>query len=246
MSSLKGAFDIMNVKDLSITTVLLSVLYFMAFSFYRGFSTFYGFPTSFITIGISEIVKFSVIALGILCTLVALLHVDYEKGKPPFWFYSFFFILASVLSYCTMAVYGGSDYLYENAKKDVLTQSLLLGFFSLASINSIATFVRNEFKIKNKMNGVMLFTSIAVLPSILGWAWAYLSDEPFFYSKKHDAYIIETYNGKFVLGRCRGNKASYINIEGVEGPVTPVSMKETQQLKTCFLIAANLKRSKKD
>ena len=69
----------MNVKDLSITTVLLAALYFMAFSFYKGYSSFYGFPVSFISIGIEEIVKFSVIALGLLCTLVALLHIDTEE-----------------------------------------------------------------------------------------------------------------------------------------------------------------------
>ncbi|EOM9121431.1 hypothetical protein ACT3MQ_000789 [Escherichia coli] len=73
----------MNVKDLSITTVLLAALYFMAFSFYKGYSSFYGFPVSFISIGIEEIVKFSVIALGLLCTLVALLHIDTEEKNIP-------------------------------------------------------------------------------------------------------------------------------------------------------------------
>ncbi|ECP4508211.1 hypothetical protein FZR69_23125, partial [Salmonella enterica] len=102
---------------------------------------------------------------------------------------------------------------------------------------------RNEFRIKNKTHGVMLFISIAMLPSVLGWAWAYLSDEPLFYSKKYDAYIIESYNGKFVLGNCKKNIAEFMSVEGIEGKLTPVSTKETQQLKVCFLKAAKLKRN---
>ncbi|EAO4803953.1 hypothetical protein EEN27_13550, partial [Salmonella enterica] len=166
----------MNVKDLSITTVLLAALYFMAFSFYKGYSSFYGFPVSFISIGIGEIVKFSVIALGLLCTLVALLHIDTEEKNIPWWVYLFFFILASLLSYWTMYLYGGSSYLYEKATRDVATQAVLLGFFSLVSVRAVSVFIRNEFRIKNKTHGVMLFISIAMLPSVLGWAWAYLSD----------------------------------------------------------------------
>lgn len=235
----------MNVKDLSITTVILAALYFMAFSFYKGYSYFYGFPVSFISIGVAEIVKFSVIAVGLLSTLVALLHIDTEQEKIPIWVYVFFFILASLLSYWTMYLYGGSSYLYENAKGDVVTQALLLGFFSVIGVKAFSMFIRKGLKIKNKTHGVMLFVSVAVLPSILGWAWAYTSDEPFFYSQKYNAYIIENYNGKFVLGSCRKNSAQYMSVEGVEGKLTPLSSKETQQLKICFLKAAKFKREQR-
>lgn len=232
----------MNVKDLSITTVIFAALYFMAFSFYKGYSYFYGFPVSFISIGVAEIVKFSVIAVGLLFTLVALLHIDTKEEKIPVWVYVFFFVLASLLSYWTMYLYGGNSYLYKNAEGDVFTQALLLGFFSVIGIKAFSIFIRIGFKIKNKTHGVMLFISIAVLPYILGWAWAYTSDEPFFHSEKYNAYIIENYNGKFVLGSCRNNSAKYMSVEGIEGILTPLSSKETQQLKICFLKAAKLKR----
>lgn len=178
-----------------------------------------------------------------MCTLVALLHIDTEEKNIPWWVYLFFFILASLLSYWTMYLYGGSSYLYEKATRDVATQAVLLGFFSLVSVRAVSVFIRNEFRIKNKTHGVMLFISIAMLPSVLGWAWAYLSDEPLFYSKKYDAYIIESYNGKFVLGNCKKNIAEFMSVEGIEGKLTPVSTKETQQLKVCFLKAAKLKRN---
>lgn len=236
----------MNVKDLSITTVLLAALYFMAFSFYKGYSSFYGFPVSFISIGVGEIVKFSVTALGILFALVAVLHIDTEEKRIPFWVGLFFFALASFLSYWTLYFYGGSAYLYEHAKGGVITQSLLLGFLTPVAVRSISVFVRNEFKIKNKSHGVMLLISLALLPSVLGWAWAYISDEPFFYSRKHSAYVIESYNGKFVLGNCRKNSAEYMSVDGVEGRLIPSSANETQQLKICFLNAAKLKRGRED
>lgn len=236
----------MNVKYLSITTVLLAALYFMAFSFYKGYSSFYGFPVSFISIGIEEIVKFSVIALGLLCTLVALLHIDTEEKNIPWWVYLFFFILASLLSYWTMYLYGGSSYLYEKSIRDVATQAILLGFISPISVRAVSVFIRNEFRIKNKTHGVMLFISIAMLPSVLGWAWAYLSDEPLFYSKKYNAYIIESYNGKFVLGNCKKNSSEFMSVEGIEGKLIPVSIKETQQLKVCFLKASKLKKSRSE
>ena len=219
----------MNVKDLSITTVLLAALYFMAFSFYKGYSSFYGFPVSFISIGIEEIVKFSVIALGLLCTLVALLHIDTEEKNIPWWVYLFFFILASLLSYWTMYLYGGSSYLYEKSIRDVATQAILLGFISPISVRAVSVFI-----------------SIAMLPSVLGWAWAYLSDEPLFYSKKYDAYIIESYNGKFVLGNCKKNSSEFMSVEGIEGKLIPVSIKETQQLKVCFLKASKLKKNRSE
>ncbi|HBM8319977.1 TPA: hypothetical protein L0X91_003412 [Enterobacter cloacae] len=234
----------MNVKDLSITTVLLAALYFMAFSFYKGYSSFYGFPVSFISIGVGEIVKFSVIALGLLFTLVALLHIDTDDKSIPIWVSLFFFALASLLSYWTLYLYGGSAYLYEHAKGSVVTQALLLGFFSPIAVRSVSVFIRNKYKIKNKAHGVMLLISLALLPSLLGWAWAYISDEPLFYSEKHNAYVIESYNGKFVLGSCSKNSAEYLTVDGVEGKLTPLSAKETQQLKICFLNAAKSMRGR--
>lgn len=92
----------------------------------------------------------------------------------------------------------------------------------------------------------MFFISIAMLPSVLGWAWAYLSDEPLFYSKKYDAYIIESYNGKFVLGKCKKNSSEFMSVEGIEGKLIPVSIKETQQLKVCFLKASKLKKNRSE
>lgn len=232
----------MNVKDLSITTVLLATLYFMAFSFYRGYSSFYGFPVSFISIGVGDIVKFSAIALGIIFALVALLHIDTEEENIPLRACLFIFACASLLSYWTLYVYG-STYLYEHAKGSVVTQALLLGFFSPIAVRSISVFIRNEYKIKNKTHGGLLLLSLALLPSVLGWTWAYISDEPLFYSKKYNAYVIESYNGKFVLGNCRKNNVEYMSVDGVEGRLIPVSTNETQQLKVCFLNATISKRS---
>lgn len=234
----------MNVKDLSITTVLLAALYFMAYSFYKGYSSFYGFPASFISIGIGEIVKFSVIALGLLFALVALLHIDVEDKSIPLWVALFFFVFASLLSYWTLYMYGGDSYLFQHAKRSVITQAVLLGFFSPIAVRSISVFVRNEYKIKNKSNGVMLLISLAMLPSVLGWAWAYISDEPLFYSKKYNAFVIENYNGKFVLGSCSKNSAEYMSVDGLEGGLIPLSANETQQLKVCFLIAAASNRNR--
>ncbi|KYP90982.1 membrane protein [bacteria symbiont BFo2 of Frankliniella occidentalis] len=234
----------MNVKDLSITTVLLAALYFMAFSFYKGFSSFYGFPVSFISIGVGEIVKFSVIALGLLFTLVALLHIDTDEKSIPGWASLFFFALASLLSYGTLYFYGERTYLYEHAKGSVVPVAILLGFSSTTAVRSVSVFIRNEYKIKNKAHGVMLLISIALLPSLLGWVWAYISDEPLFYSKKYNAYVIESYNGKFVLGSCSKNIVEYLTVDRIEGKLTPLSANETQQLKICFLNAANSTRGR--
>ncbi|ECJ9113840.1 hypothetical protein FQO20_04800 [Salmonella enterica] len=232
----------MNVKDLSITTVLLATLYFMAFSFYRGFSSFYGFPVSFISIGVGDIVKFSVIALGILFAFVALLRIDIEEENIPLLACLFIFACISMFSYWMLYELGGT-YLYEHAKGSLVTQALTLGFLGPVAVRSIFVLIRNEYKIKNKTHGALLILSLALLPSVLGWVWAYISYEPLFYSKTHNAYVIESYNGKFVLGSCRKNNAEYMSVDGVEGRLTPVSANETQQLKVCFLKAAISKRS---
>lgn len=173
----------MNVKDLSITTVLLATLYFMAFSFYRGFSSFYGFPVSFISIGVGDIVKFSVIALGILFAFVALLRIDIEEENIPLLACLFIFACISMFSYWMLYEHGGT-YLYEHAKGSLVTHALILGFLGPVAVRSIFVLIRNEYKIKNKTHGVLLLLSLALLPSVLGWVWAYISDEPLFYSKK--------------------------------------------------------------
>ncbi len=84
----------MNLKDLSGTTILLAMLYFTAYGFYSGFSDFFGFPTSFISIGVPELVKYSVVVTGIIFSLLALLHFDTEEKHISFFVSCFFIVLA--------------------------------------------------------------------------------------------------------------------------------------------------------
>ncbi|MCW7187069.1 hypothetical protein OHD60_19330 [Escherichia coli] len=79
-----------------------------------------------------------------------MLHIDTEEKNIPWWVYLFFFILASLLSYWTMYLYGGSSYLYEKSIRDVATQAILLGFISPISVRAVSVFIRNEFRIKKQ------------------------------------------------------------------------------------------------
>lgn len=96
----------MNLKDLSGTTILLAMLYFTAYGFYSGFSDFFGFPTSFISIGVPELVKYSVVVTGIIFSLLALLHFDTEEKHISFFVSCFFYRFSRGVGTLYVLLYG--------------------------------------------------------------------------------------------------------------------------------------------
>ena len=231
----------MNLKDLSITTVLLGMLYFTAYSFYSGYRSFYGFPTGFISVGVAEIVKFSVISVGIFISLISILHLDVKEDEMPFKWGVAFSAIACILVFGTYYTLGSSSYLFKNNLNTIIGQSLILGVTAVIGVRAISVFVRNGYKLKGKSNAVMILGAVSIIPSCLGWSWAYLPYEPLFYSKVNNAYLLETYSGKFVLGRCINENSSYLLVDNIEGDISPATSKETQELKTCFLRATKQK-----
>lgn len=232
----------MNIKDLSLSTLVLGVLYFMAYAFFTGYSHFYGFPDSFISIGVGEVIRFSVFSLFVLFTFVTVLNMHSPNYKLPWGMYIFFFVITLVLSYFFLRFLGRSDYLYESTKSAVHLNALLLAIFVVAAAAAVSTLVSNKFKILNLTHGILLIISLAVLPVSLGWAWAYASYSPFFYSVKYDAYIIDNFGGKYVLGNCKNNKASFMQVSEIPDRVKSISSKETSELKACFLLSAEINR----
>ncbi|WP_368913471.1 hypothetical protein [Mixta calida] len=228
----------MNLKDLSGTTILLAILYFTAYGFYHGYSEFFGFPANFISIGVPELVKYSVAVTGVMFSLLALLHFDTEEKDIPFKWGCLFFIFAIVLVFSTFYTLGGNGYLFEKNTKQLVGRSLLIGVFGLIGIRAFSVFIRNGLKFSGKTNAVMLAGTVIVLPGAIGWAFAYLPYEPLFYSKDNKAYILANYSGNFVLGHCLKEKARFSIVDKLNGEVLPVSNKETQELKTCFLRAS--------
>lgn len=228
----------MNLKDLSGTTILLAMLYFTAYGFYRGYGYFYGFPSSFISIGVPELVKYSVSVTGIMFSLIALLHFDTEEKDIPIGWGVFFVIFAIGLTFSTFYIFGGEGYLFEKNMRQIFGQSLLIGIFGLIGVRSFSVFIRNGLKFHGKSHAVMLASTIVFLPGSIGWAFAYLPYDPLFYSKDNKAYILANYSGSFVLGNCLKENAQFNLVEKLDGKVIPVSKKDTQELKTCFLRAS--------
>jgi hypothetical protein len=227
-----------NLKDLSGTTILLAILYFTAYGFYSGFSDFFGFPTSFISIGVPELVKYSVVASGIIFSLLALLHFDTAEKYIPFFVVCFFVVLAGLLMLSTFYFMGGKGYLFDHNVKQLIVRSALIGIFALMGVRSISVFVRNGLRFTGKTHGVMLIGSVVFLPGAMGWAFAYLPYDTMFYSKDNKAYILANYSNNFVLGRCIKERSEFLLLDKINGEVTPVSNKEMQELKTCFLRAS--------
>ncbi|HGO6779715.1 TPA: hypothetical protein ACK8T7_003895 [Klebsiella aerogenes] len=228
----------MNLKDLSGATILLAMLYFTAYGFYRGYSEFFGFPPSFISIGVPEIVKFSVAATGVMFSLLALLHFDTKEKHIPLRWVIIFSIVAILLVLATFYTLGGNGYLFKNNTRQVFGEAFLIGILGLVSVRSFSIFIRSGFKFSGKSNGIMLAGSFIFLPSAIGWAFAYLPYEPLFYSKNEKAYILANYSGSFVLGRCAKEKSDFLIVDKLNGDVLQVSNKNTQELKTCFLRAS--------
>lgn len=228
----------MNLKDLPGTTILLAMLYFTAYGFYSGYSDFFGFPTSFISIGVPELVKYSVVASGIMFSLLALLHFDTEEKHIPIFVCCFFGVLAGGLTLCMFYFMGGKGYLFDHNTRQLIGRSALIGIFALMGVRSFSVFVRNGFKFEGKTHGVMLIGAAVFLPGSMGWAFAYLPYDTMFYSKDNKAYIIANYSNNFVLGRCLKESSEFLLVDKINGEVTPVSAKETQELKTCFLRAS--------
>ncbi|WP_150142999.1 hypothetical protein [Enterobacter bugandensis] len=228
----------MNLKDLSATTILLAILYFTAYSFFRGYGDFYGFPSAFISVGVAELVRFSVIATGIMFSLVALLHLDTDGDAIPLRWGALFALFATIFVFVTFYIMGGSGYLFEKNTRSLFGQSFLLGVFSVIGVRHLSLFVKSGFKFKSKYNAVMVIGVITFLPGSLGWAWAYLPFEPMYYSKENKSYILANYSGNFILGSCLKEHAKYSVVDKLSGDITPVTTKETQEIKTCFLKAA--------
>lgn len=228
----------MNLKDLSGTTILLAMLYFTAYGFYSGFSDFFGFPTSFISIGVPELVKYSVVVTGIIFSLLALLHFDTEEKHISFFVSCFFIVLAGGVALSMFYFMGGKGYLFDNNTRQIVGRSVLIGIFALMGVRSFSVFIRNGFKFEGKTHGVMLIGTSVFLPSAMGWAFAYLPYDTMFYSKDNKAYILANYSNNFVLGRCLKERSEFLLVEKINGEVTPVSTKETQEMKTCFLRAS--------
>ncbi|EPB3989421.1 hypothetical protein [Escherichia coli] len=47
-------------------------------------------------------------------------------------------------------------------------------------------------------------------------------------------------------GTVKKNSSEFMSVEGIEGKLIPVSIKETQQLKVCFLKASKLKKNRSE
>lgn len=234
----------MDLKDLSGTTILLAMLYFTAYGFYSGYSDFFGFPTSFISVGVPELVKYSVVASGIMFSLLALLHFDTEERQIPLFVGGFFVVLSGVLIFSMFYFMGGEGYLFQHNTRQLIGRSVLIGIFALMGVRSFSVFIRNGFKFDGKTNAVMLIGTAVFLPGFMGWAFAYLPYDTMFYSKDNKAYIIANYSNNFVLGSCQKERAQFSLVDKINGEVIPVTNKDTQELKTCFLRASKAVTSK--
>ncbi|HEN3370387.1 TPA: hypothetical protein ACSJ9T_001665 [Yersinia enterocolitica] len=219
-------------NDITFLTIISIGLYGAVYFFQIGVSEYFGYPKSFINIDLTMIIKssFSFLAVGIV--LYGWIGV-HSTNKSVSTFYNVFIYLGIfyiISTYATDDLNPLSLISKENKKIIVFIIAATSTLF-YALIKSSVVLNENAYSFSHTLLLFVIALMVAA-PYSLGWIYSYKVNDIFV---SNDSFLLNSYGGFLVLGKCHNGELSFILTEGDKNlEFKKANAAESLKFKLCF------------
>ncbi|MDA5548598.1 hypothetical protein OP862_02275 [Yersinia massiliensis] len=225
-------------NDITLVTIISIVSYGMVYFFQSGVARYFGYPTDFINIDLTMLIKTIFAFFGVLVFSLSLLDIHFSMVRLKivhnlFIFFMFFWIFSLLVvgSFSPLA----SFYSGYMALPSYLALASISLVSSLAFLANLSKTNFSDFNYKSFMIAIVLIIST---PYSFGWLSAYKTKDIFV---SDDLYLLNSYGTFLVLGKCSDGKSSFILTEGSQNlKFIKSDNADFNKLKKCFELASKI------